>query len=61
MVKRRSKARKVSENEYLRGNLLKREVFAHDVANAFFHLSISEKTTASVLTVDGGNVAAMPR
>ena len=61
MVKRRSKARKVSDNEYLRGNLLKREVFAHDVANAFFHLSISEKTTASVLTVDGGNIEASLR
>ena len=29
-----------------------------DVANAFYSLAVSEKTTGTILTVDGGNVAA---
>ena len=37
------------------------EVKAEDVAKAFFHLSISKKTTGAVLTVDGGNIAASLR
>ena len=28
---------------------------------AFFHLSISKKTTGAILTVDGGNIAASLR
>jgi len=32
-----------------------------DVAEAFLHLALSEKTTGSVFTVDGGNIAASPR
>ncbi|MFX6246363.1 SDR family oxidoreductase, partial [Acinetobacter baumannii] len=35
MIKTRSKARGVSEADYMAGNLLKREVTAEDVARAF--------------------------
>ena len=61
MIKSRSKARAVSKDEYMRGNLLLNEVKAEDVAKAFFHLAISKKTTGAILTVDGGNIAASLR
>ena len=38
MVAARSKARGVSEADYMAGNLLKREVTAEDVAEAFVYL-----------------------
>ena len=43
MIKSRAKAREVSTDEYMRGNLLLNEVKAEDVAKAFFHLAISKK------------------
>ncbi len=61
MVAARSRARGVSERDYLAGNLLGREVTAEDVAQAFVSLALAEKTTAAVLTVDGGNIAAAMR
>ena len=61
MIKTRAKARSVSTDEYMRGNLLLNEVKAEDVAKAFFHLAVSKKTTGAVLTVDGGNIAASLR
>jgi len=61
MIKTRAKARSVSTDTYMRGNLLSNEVKAEDVAKAFFHLAISKKTTGAVLTVDGGNIAASLR
>ncbi len=61
MIKSRAKAREVSTEEYMRGNLLLNEVKAEDVAKAFFHLAVSKKTTGAVLTVDGGNIAASLR
>ena len=61
MIKLRSKARGVSEQEYMRGNLLREEVKAEDVAKAFFNLANSRKTTGSIFTVDGGNIAASLR
>jgi len=61
MIKTRAKARSVSTNEYMKGNLLLNEVKAEDVAKAFFHLATSKKTTGAVLTVDGGNIAASLR
>ena len=61
MIKTRAKARSVSEDTYMRGNLLANEVKAEDVAKAFFHLAVSKKTTGAVLTVDGGNIAASLR
>jgi len=61
MVAARSKARGVSPEEYMRGNLIHREVLAEDVAAAFVHLAKARTSTGAVLTVDGGNVAAMMR
>ena len=61
MIKTRAKARSVSTDDYMRGNLLLNEVKAEDVAKAFFHLAISKKTTGAILTVDGGNIAASLR
>ena len=61
MIKTRAKARAISTDDYMRGNLLLNEVKAEDVAKAFFHLATSKKTTGAVLTVDGGNIAASLR
>jgi len=61
MVASRAKARGVSETQYMSGNLLGREVTAADVADAFVYLATAEKTTACVLTVDGGNIEAALR
>ena len=61
MIKKRAKSRGITEDEYLKGNLLKTEVLAEDVANAFLALAKMEKTTGALLTVDGGNIAAMVR
>jgi rhamnose utilization protein RhaD (predicted bifunctional aldolase and dehydrogenase)/NAD(P)-dependent dehydrogenase (short-subunit alcohol dehydrogenase family) len=60
-IKERSKARGVSEKDYMSGNLLQREVTADDVAQAFLHQALALKTTADVTTVDGGNIAAALR
>jgi NAD(P)-dependent dehydrogenase (short-subunit alcohol dehydrogenase family) len=60
-IKRRSKARGVSEKAYMSGNLLQREVTADDVAQAFLAQALALKTTADVTTVDGGNIAAALR
>lgn len=43
------------------GNLLRREVLAQDVAQSFVTLARAEATTAVVVTVDGGNIAAALR
>jgi rhamnose utilization protein RhaD (predicted bifunctional aldolase and dehydrogenase)/NAD(P)-dependent dehydrogenase (short-subunit alcohol dehydrogenase family) len=61
MVAARARARGVDEADYMAGNLLGREVTADDVARAFVALALAEKTTAAVLTVDGGNIAAALR
>jgi rhamnulose-1-phosphate aldolase/alcohol dehydrogenase len=61
MVAARAKARGVSEADYMRGNLLGREVTAEDVAEAFVYLAGALKTTAAVITVDGGNIEAALR
>jgi rhamnulose-1-phosphate aldolase/alcohol dehydrogenase len=61
MVAARSKARGLSETDYMAGNLLKREVTAKDVADAFVYLATASKTTAAVVTVDGGNIEASLR
>jgi rhamnose utilization protein RhaD (predicted bifunctional aldolase and dehydrogenase)/NAD(P)-dependent dehydrogenase (short-subunit alcohol dehydrogenase family) len=57
----RAKARGVSEKDYMSGNLLGREVTADDVAQAFLAQALALKTTGSVTTVDGGNIAAALR
>ena len=61
MVAARSKARGLSEADYMGGNLLGEEVRATDVAQAFVSLALAERTTGAVLTVDGGNIAAALR
>lgn len=61
MISSRSKARGLSVREYMAGNLLKLEVTAEDVADAFVHLALEKKTTGSITTVDGGNIAAALR
>jgi rhamnose utilization protein RhaD (predicted bifunctional aldolase and dehydrogenase)/NAD(P)-dependent dehydrogenase (short-subunit alcohol dehydrogenase family) len=60
-IKQRSKARGISEKDYMIGNLLGREVTADDVAQAFLAQALALKTTADVTTVDGGNIAAALR
>jgi rhamnulose-1-phosphate aldolase/alcohol dehydrogenase len=61
MVAARSKARGVSEKDYMSGNLLGREVTAQDVAEAFVFLALANKSTAATITVDGGNIEASLR
>ncbi len=61
MVAARSKARGLSETDYMSGNLLKREVTAEDVADSFVYLANASKTTAAIITVDGGNIEASLR
>ena len=61
MIRTRAKARSISTDDYMRGNLLLNEVKAEDVAKAFFHLATSKKTTGAILAVDGGNIAASLR
>ncbi|MCY0147456.1 bifunctional aldolase/short-chain dehydrogenase [Hoeflea sp. G2-23] len=60
-IKSRSEARGVSASDYMAGNLLKAEVEAHHVADAFVALAKAERTTAHVITVDGGNIEASLR
>lgn len=61
MIKARSASRGMTEEEYMSGNLLGREVLAEDVAQAFVFLAKSFKTTGHIETVDGGNIAAALR
>ena len=57
----RSAARGLTPDEYFKSNLLETEVFDSDVAKGFFDATLAEKTTGSVIVVDGGNIAASPR
>ncbi|MBT3515436.1 MAG: bifunctional aldolase/short-chain dehydrogenase [Nitrospina sp.] len=57
----RSTARGLTPDEYFKSNLLETEVFDTDVAKGFFDVAFAEKTTGSVIIVDGGNIAASPR
>ena len=61
LVAERARARGITPDAYMRGNLLRREVTARDVAEAFVHLAEARATSGAILTVDGGNVAAMVR
>jgi NAD(P)-dependent dehydrogenase (short-subunit alcohol dehydrogenase family) len=60
-IAERARARGLASDAYYRANLLGREVSAAEVAQAFLSLALAESTTGSVLTVDGGNIAASPR
>lgn len=57
-IAERSKARGVSEETYMAGNLLGREVEAVHVADAFVALAQMARTTGHIMTVDGGNTEA---
>jgi NAD(P)-dependent dehydrogenase (short-subunit alcohol dehydrogenase family) len=57
----RARSRGLEPDAYYRANLLGREVTAEDVADAFVYLATAPSTTGSVVTVDGGNIAASPR
>jgi NAD(P)-dependent dehydrogenase (short-subunit alcohol dehydrogenase family) len=61
MIAARSSARGVEPHVYMAGNLLGEEVTAEDVAQAFVFAALMRRTTGAVITVDGGNVAAMVR
>jgi len=61
MIADRAAAYGISETAYMSRNLLSREVTAEDVAAAFVDLALARNTTASIATVDGGNIAAAPR
>jgi NAD(P)-dependent dehydrogenase (short-subunit alcohol dehydrogenase family) len=61
LIEERSRARGVQPDDYFKANLLKREVTADDVAQAFLSLALAHSTTGCVITVDGGNIAASPR
>ena len=61
LVEERAAARGLNVKEYFSSNLLKRQVFSTDAAKAFLSLALSSKTTAGILTVDGGNIAAAVR
>jgi rhamnose utilization protein RhaD (predicted bifunctional aldolase and dehydrogenase)/NAD(P)-dependent dehydrogenase (short-subunit alcohol dehydrogenase family) len=61
LIAARARARGITEQDYMAGNLLGREVTAEDVAQAFLHHAVALKTTADVTTVDGGNIAAALR
>ncbi|HEY4981884.1 MAG TPA: bifunctional aldolase/short-chain dehydrogenase [Pseudolabrys sp.] len=60
-LKERAQTRGLTEQDYMSGNLLQREVTAADVAQAFLAQALALKTTADVTTVDGGNIAAALR
>lgn len=60
-IANRAKSRGVDEATYMAGNLLGREVEARDVADAFVALARARRTTAHVITVDGGNIEAALR
>jgi rhamnose utilization protein RhaD (predicted bifunctional aldolase and dehydrogenase)/NAD(P)-dependent dehydrogenase (short-subunit alcohol dehydrogenase family) len=61
MIADRAAAYGISETAYMSRNLLGREVTAEDVAAAFVDLALARNTTASIATVDGGNIAAAVR
>ncbi len=61
LIAERAAARGVGEEDYMTGNLLRREVAPEDVAQAFLQLALARATTGAVMTVDGGNIAAALR
>ena len=61
MIASRAASRGVDAQTYMAGNLLGEEVTAEDVAQAFVFAALMRRTTGAVITVDGGNVAAMVR
>lgn len=56
MIRERARARGITPERYMAGNLLGVEVTAADVADAFLHLALLDKVNAAVLTIDGGAI-----
>src|SRR5690606_16291691 len=56
MIRERARARGITPERYIAGNLLGVEVTAADVADAFLHLVLLDKVNAAVLTIDGGAI-----
>ncbi len=61
VIEERSKARGLSPEAYLSSNLLRKEVEPGHVAKAFIDLALSERTSAHIFVVDGGNIEASLR
>ena len=60
-ISERATARGLSVEQYMNGNLLNKEVETYHVAKALIDLSLSERTTGHVISVDGGNIEASLR
>ena len=60
-IRERAKARGVTTQQYMGSNLIGKEVEAHHVAEAFVAMACSERTTAHIMAVDGGNIEAALR
>ena len=61
LINQRATSRGLSKEKYLSNNLLKIQVLADDVAEAFYAQTLLKKTTANIITVDGGNIEASLR
>jgi rhamnose utilization protein RhaD (predicted bifunctional aldolase and dehydrogenase)/NAD(P)-dependent dehydrogenase (short-subunit alcohol dehydrogenase family) len=61
LINQRATSRGLSKERYLSNNLLNKQVLADDVAEAFYAQTLLKKTTANIITVDGGNIEASLR
>lgn len=61
LIKARSKSRGIDEKKYMTNNLLAKEVEAKHVAEGFLSLALAKRTSAHILTVDGGSIEASLR
>ena len=61
LIKARSKSRGIEEKQYMTNNLLAKEVEAKHVAEGFLSLALTNRTSAHILTIDGGNIEASLR
>lgn len=61
LIKARSKSRGINEKQYMTNNLLAKEVEAKHVAEGFLSLALANRTSAHILTIDGGNIEASLR
>ena len=61
LIHQRATSRGLSKEKYLSHNLLNKQVLADDVAEAFYAQTLLKKTTANIITVDGGNIEASLR
>ena len=61
LINERATSRGLTKEKYLSNNLLNMQVLADDVAEAFYAQTLLKKTTANIITVDGGNIEASLR